>query len=136
MILRRYGTTFQSVDVEFAAKALNEFGFRRNKKLSFPAEELESRYEAIETREMATEADGPVQNEVEQELLDRLHERVKAAVAELPDGGVLVVENESGHDYPKTRQVTKNVVVQGENRLHFAYTMAPPLRVTLYRPRS
>lgn len=135
MIFRRYGTTYQSVDMDFAAKALNEIGFRRNRERSIPAEELEGRYALVETVELATEAEGAVQNETEQLLLDRLKEEVERQLERLSDGGVLVVENESGHDYPKTRQETRTLVEGGENRLHFDYSMYPPLRVALYRPR-
>ena len=134
MIFRRYGTSYQSVDMEFAAKALNEIGFRRNRETAIPVDDFDGHYASIETVELQTEAEGEVQNETEQLLLDRLQAEVEAVIARLPEGGVLVVENESGHDYPKTKQETKNVVERGENRLHFVYKMAPPLRVTLYRP--
>jgi hypothetical protein len=46
------------------------------------------------------------------------------------------VDNEQGHDYPKPRQVTKNVIEAGENRLFFEYTMAPPLRLSIRRPTT
>lgn len=134
MILKRYGTSYQSVDMDFAAKALNEIGFRRNREHSVPVDDFDAAYQAIRTEELKTEAEGEVQNETEQVLLDRLKAEVEKLLAELPEGGVLVVENESGHDYPKTRQNTKNVVERGENRLHFEYSMDPALRVTLYQP--
>ena len=135
MIYKRYGTTYQSVDVDFSAEALNEIGFRRNREESFPVEELEDRYELTETVELTAEASGPVQNDTEQLLLDRLKEKLDAALERLPDDGIAVVENESGRDYPRTHQETKNVVERGENKLHFEYTMDPPLRVGLYRAR-
>ena len=90
--------------------------------------------QVVETLELATDASGPVQSETEQRMLDDLGARVNEIVARLGSGEVLVVENEQGHDYPKPRQQTKNVVVEGENRLHFEYTMEPPLRVTVRRP--
>ena len=133
MIYKRYGTTYQSVDVDFSAEALNEIGFRRNREASFPADELEERYEHMETVELTAEASGPVQNDTEQLLLDRLKEKLDAALERLPDDGIAVVENESGRDYPRTHQQTKNVVERGENKLHFEYTMDPPLRVGLYQ---
>jgi thioredoxin reductase (NADPH) len=76
---------------------------------------------------------GDVQDHTEQQLLDRLQEQIEALVAGLGDGEVLVVENEQGHDYPKTRQQTANVIIEGENRLHFTYTIAPLLRIAVYR---
>lgn len=134
MIFRRYGTTYQSVDMNFVAEALNEIGFRRNREESFPADELEARYSAVETVELTAEAEGAVQNDTEQALLDELARKVEEQLERLPEDGILVVENESGHDYPRTHQETTNVVERGENKLRFTYTMDPPLRATLYRP--
>ncbi len=136
MIFRRYGTTYQSVDMDFSAEALNEIGFRRNRETSIPVDDFESRYEHVETVELTAESQGVVQNDTEQVLLDRLAEKVRERLDALEEGGILVVENENGRDYPKTRQETKNVVERGANTLHFAYSMAPPLRVASYRPKS
>jgi len=136
MIFRLYGTAYQSVDIDFDAKALNDIGFRRNRQRAIPVDELATGFEPIDTVELVTEASGSVQTETKQLLLDRLQEKLEAVSARVPEGGVLVVENESGHDYPKTHQATKNQVAEGENRLHFEYTMDPPLRVTLYAPRG
>jgi hypothetical protein len=119
MIFRRYGTSYQSVDLDFDAKALNEVGFRRNREQAVPVDEFEAKYRTTET---------------EQAMLDRLRARIDEALAALTDGSVLVVENEQGHDWPKPRQVTKNVIEHGENKLHFDYTMAPPLRISVRRP--
>jgi hypothetical protein len=47
-----------------------------------------------------------------------------------------MVENGDGRDYPKTRQQTKNVIVEGENRLLFEYTVAPMLRIGVYRKKG
>lgn len=134
MIYRRYGTSYQSVDLDFDAKALNEIGFRRNRQESFPVEELEARWAKVGTVELTADAKGSVQTETEQLMLDRLQEQLEALVAELPEGHALIVENESGHDYPKVRQVMKNVIEGGENRLFFEYSMSPSLRVSTYRP--
>jgi hypothetical protein len=136
MLFRKYGTSYQSVDIDFDAKALNDIGFRRNRERSVPAAEFPDAYSKLDSVELQTEADGPVQYETKQLLLDRLRAKVEELLARLPEGGLLVVENESGHDYPKTRQQTKNAVEDGENRLHFEYTMEPPLRLTTFRPRS
>lgn len=136
MIFRRYGTTYQSVDMEFAAEALNEIGFRRNREAAIPVDDFDSEYEHQETVELTAEAEGLVQNETEQVLLDRLAEKVQEQVARLEEGGILVVENENGKDYPRTRQETKTVPKRGENRLHFEYSMNTPLRVALYRKKG
>lgn len=136
MIFRRYGTTFQSVDMEFTAEALNEIGFRRNREASFPVDDFDSQYEHVETIELTAESEGVVQNDTEQLLLDALAEKVREQLDRLEDGGILVVENENGRDYPRTHQETKNVVERGVNKLHFAYSVDPALRVALYRPKG
>jgi hypothetical protein len=136
MLCREYGSSYQSVDIGFDARALNDIGFRRNRELSVPEAEFPDLYAKVDSIEVQTEADGPVQYETKQVLSDRLRAKVEELLARLPEGGVLVVENELGHDYPKTRQLTKNGIEDGENRLHFEYTMEPPLRLTLFRPRA
>ena len=92
----RYGNNYQSVSFEFAAKALNEVGFRRDRESAFPVESLEAEYERIETLEITAEAEGNVQSETEQLLLDRLREQAEAAVESLPVGGIAIVVNERG----------------------------------------
>ena len=133
----RYGANYQSVSFEFEAKALNEIGFRRDRESSFAVDELGDRYELIETVELIAEAEGDVQSETEQLLLDRLQEKAQAIVDSLSDGGMVIVENErGGQDQPKPRQTISNVVVAGENRLHFTYHVDPPLRLGSYRAKG
>ncbi|MGD8320018.1 MAG: hypothetical protein PVJ02_06175 [Gemmatimonadota bacterium] len=136
MIFKRYGSTYQSVDPYFESKALNEVGFRRDREKSLSAEEFEAGYELLSTHDLTAEADGPVQDHTEQLLLDRLEERMLELEGGLEADCVLVVENGDGHDYPKTRQKTRNVIEEGENRLHFIYTVSPPLRMGVYRKRE
>jgi len=134
---RLYGTTYQSVTFEFEGKALNEVGFRRDRERSLTPDELETEYELIETVHLTSEAEGNVQSETEQLLLDRLLEKGQAAAERLPEGGVAIVENErGGRDQPKPRQKISNVMVEGENKLHFQYHIDPPLRISLYRPKG
>jgi hypothetical protein len=136
MILKRYGRSYESVDPNFESKALNEIGFRRGRDLSVTAEEFEARYELETRQELRASAEGPVQDHTEQLLLDRLETQLFELEAGLEPGCVLVVESESGVDYPKTRQSMRNIVEGGENRLHFSYTVEPPLRVGIYRERA
>lgn len=135
MIYRQYGTSYQSVDLNFDAKALNEVGFRRNRQDDFPVDELGERFTLIETHEITADATGSVQSETEQLLLDRVQEQVEALLPALPEGGIVVIDTDSGNG-PKTRQVIKNVVEHGENRLHFEYTLDPPLRVATWAPSA
>lgn len=134
MILRRYGSSYQSVDMDFDAKALNEFAFRRNRQESIPADDFEASFGTVQRVELSESAEGPVQYEALQSMLDKVREGVEDVVARLEAGQVLVIDNEQGHDYPKPRQHTRNVIEEGENRLHFEYTMHPPLRVSVWQP--
>lgn len=133
MILRRYGKTFESVELNFDSKALSEIGFRRDRERSFDAEAFESAYRRVQEHEVVEEAEGDVQDHTEQVLLEKLAARIREIEAAAADGDLLVVENEQGHGWPKTKQTTRNVIVEGENRLHFSYTIAPPIRVGVYR---
>jgi hypothetical protein len=136
MIFRRYGTTYRSVDPNFQSAALNEIGFRRDGERVLSDEEFDAAYEHMVTHELVSEAEGSVQDHTEQLLLDRLEERLLELESGLDPDCVLVIENSDGPDYPKTKQQTRNVVVDGENRLHFRYAVAPPLRVGVYGTRS
>lgn len=133
MILRRYGKTLHSVDTDFDSKALSEVGFRRDRKLSIPGAEFESSWELVDTHEISAETEGDVQDETQQRLLDEMEARLREIEATLAENEVLVVENEQGVDYPKAKDVRKNVIVEGENRLHFTARVEPPLRVGVYR---
>lgn len=136
MLLRRYGTTIQTVEPDFDPRALTEIGFRRDRKHSFSAEEFEAGFEKQGELEIAAESHAAVQMEAEQELLDRVRGRLDAAIDELAEGHVLLVESEAGNDWPKTREKRENVIVEGENRFHFHWWVEPPLRVGIYRPRA
>jgi hypothetical protein len=136
MILKQYGTSYQSVQPNFNSRALTEIGFRRDKQLSISAEELEANYEKVGGREFAPESEGHVHDRAEEDLLRNLEDGVKECVADLGEGEILVVESREGEDYPKTRDRKKNVVVDGENRLYFYWRVEPPLRLGVYRKKS
>ena len=133
MILRRYGNAVHSVALNFDARALTEVGFRRDHGTSHPREDFFAAHERGQGHELAATAEGYVQDEVEQQLLADLEAQVLALEAELSEDELLLVESEQGVDYPKTRTVQKTVVLEGENRLHFTITVAPPLRIAAYR---
>jgi len=136
MILRRYGSSYQSVVPNFEAKALNEVGFRRDHESSIPVEDFGTGYEVIDRHELSATGEGDVQNEAEQSLLDDLLEQVESLESDLGDNEVLVVESEQAKDWPKTRQKQENVIVEGENRLYFHVRVDPPLRIGVYRMRD
>jgi hypothetical protein len=136
MLLRRYGQALQSVVIDFDSNAINEIGFRRDRKLSVPLATLESEYEKVREESVVSEAEGPVQNEAEALLLERLREKIEALLAGLAVRELLVIESEQGVDYPKARDRKEGVIVEGENRLYFHWRVEPPLRVGIYRPRG
>jgi hypothetical protein len=131
VIVRRYGTTVQSVQPDFDANAMNEIGFRRDDAWSMPADAFLHEYERTEAHELTAVKDGPVQSECEAALLRSLHEQLMA-VHEAAGDGMLLIENEQV-DYPKTRHTQTTHVVEDQNRLHFRYRVEPPLRVAVYR---
>lgn len=132
MILRRYGTAYHSVVPHFESKALNEIGFRRDHDISIPVEEFEADWVQVSEHALDARAEGPVQDEAEQELLADLLEQL-TALEEAGEDEALVVESEQGKDWPKSRHEQKNVIVEGENRLYFHLRVEPPLRVGVYR---
>lgn len=132
MIYRRYGETVQSVDTNFDSRALNEIGFRRDGRQSHSREEFTRDFRRTDERELVAEAKGDVQDEVQAEMLRDLEGQLRALEEELGEGEVLVVENDAG-DWPKARDLQKNVVVEGQNRLHFTSRVDPPLRIGVYR---
>ena len=133
MILRRYGSSVQSVETNFDARALTEIGFRRDGRFSSPSEAFEREYAKVEERSFTATSEGPVQDEAERALLADLEEQLGAFLGELGEGEVLLVESEPGHDHPKTHCQQKTVAEGGDNRLHFRFTVEPPLRVGRYR---
>lgn len=133
MIFRRYGTTYQSVDLNFDSLALNEIAFRRNREEAIPADDFDASYPIVASHELVAEAEGDVQDKTEEVMLQRLEAQVEELRQALGDGEILVIENEQGHGWPKTKQSTSNVIVEGENRLHFHYGVAPPLSISVRR---
>ena len=133
MIYRRYGSTWHSVEADFDSNAMNEINFRRDRTASIPAEEIESSWERVSEHELVERKEGDVQGEVEQELLDDLLEQLGEITGDLAEDEIVLVENEQGRDWPKTRQEQKNVIREGQNRLYFHIRVEPPLRVGVYR---
>jgi hypothetical protein len=135
MILRRYGTNIQSVETNFDSKAFTEIGFRRDHAYSASADDFLARHERISEHVLEAESEGDVQDEVESAMLQQLLDQLLKLNAELTDDEFVVVESEQGQDYPKTRTRQKNVIVDGENRLHFYSSVSPPLKVAVFKAR-
>ena len=135
MIAKRYGSRIQSVTPNFDANAMNEIGFQRDNEWTESADEFFETFEKIETHELTAAAEGEVQGEAEEKLLESLHAQLIAVAKTVGPEGVLMIESEQGVDYPKTRHTQTNQVVGHENRLYFRFTVEPPLRVAVYRKR-
>lgn len=133
MIVRRYGSTVQSVEPNFDSRAMTEIGFQRSSALSIPTEEFLATYEKEEERAFTAAAEGDVKDEAEAALLAQLLAQLRALEAEVGEDRLLLIESQPGQDYPKTRDKTTTTVVGYENRLHFSWTIEPPLRVGVYR---
>ena len=135
MILRRYGTTIQSVETNFDSKAFTEIGFRRAQQFSTACDDFLASHERVAEHALVAESEGDVQDEVESALLDDLLAQLRKLDAGLGEREYLFVESEQGQDYPKTRTRQKNVVIDGDNRLYFYANVDPPLRVAVFRAR-
>src|SRR5690554_7902936 len=72
MIIRRYGTTVQSVQPNFDARAMTEISFRRTSGYSASFEEFSEAYERVDERALTATAEGDVKDEAERALLDSL----------------------------------------------------------------
>ena len=136
MIYKRYGTALQSVETNFDARAMTEIGFRRDRKDSIPAEDFESEWEKVDERTLTADSEGPVQHEAEVLVLEKLRAALSEYETALEDGEILVVESEAGVDYPKLREIRDDVLVEGENRFYFRWSVDPGLRVGRYRRRG
>ena len=135
MILRRYGTTIQSVETNFDSKAFTEVGFRRDHAYSCPTEDFLDRHERVSEHLLEAESEGDVQDEVESAMLAKLRDQLEKIEGDAADDEFVLIESEKGENYPKTRTRQKNMVVERENRLYFYSSVSPPLKVAVFRPR-
>ncbi len=136
MLLRRYGSQYHSVEMNFDSKALNEIGFRRDRQQSFDVYTFPDTFERVSEHDFDAHAEGEVHDEVEQAVLSRLEEQVVDLMDSLAHDQVIVIQSEQGASYPKTRQATRKVIRDGENRLHFTVHIEPPLHLAVYRRTS
>ena len=135
MIFKKYGNSYHSVTPNFDSRAMTEVGFQKSGEQSIAVAEFEEQYERAESRDLVADAEGDVQDAVEKQMLATLRERLLELESSAGDG-VLVIENEQGKDYPKTREKQTTKVVGNDNRLFFQRSIDPPLRVGVYRLRK
>jgi hypothetical protein len=135
VIVKQFGKKVESVRPNFDARAMTEIGFTRDSEYVEPSETFFDSYEKREVHEIGASTEGDVQSEGEERLLASLEEQLLAIEKSAPDNAVVVIVSEQGVDYPKTRNTQTTVVVDGANRLHFRFTVEPPLRVAVYQRR-
>ncbi len=133
MILKKYGTTYQSVELNFDARAMTEIAFRRDREHSVSTDDFTATYSHVESRELTAESSGAVQDEAEVELLETLTAAIRAFEAELGPDEILLIESEKGVDYPKTTDAKKTLGQGTGSPLHFYWRVDPPLRVGRYK---
>lgn len=136
MIAKRYGKQVHSVEPDFSAVAMNEISFRRDQGWSLDMETFEREYERGAEHNLVASGDGDIQTDVETGILNTLLADIHALEAATAADDVLLIENEPARDYPKLHSTQRTIVVGFENRLHFTYTVDPPLRIGIYRLRN
>ena len=127
MIIRRYGTRFHSVSLDFDPAAMTEVGFRRDGAQEWDAEEFLAEYEMLRVEDLMAEGTDVVQEAAERIMLDNLREMVNQLVDGLEEGQFLSVESRTGVDYPRTRY---DRPTKGDRE--FTYTLDKPLRVGIW----
>jgi hypothetical protein len=130
MIIRRYGTKFHSVSLDFDPAAMTEVGFRRDGKQEWDAEEFLAEYEMVREEEIIAEFTDAVQEAAERMMLDGLAEKVNAVHDALEEGQYLSVESKTGVDYPRTRYHRPTT---GDKA--FSYTLDRPLRMGIWQKK-
>jgi hypothetical protein len=115
---------------------MTEISFLRGSALDASADEWLAAHERVGEHRLTASAAGDVQNEAEESLLEQLEAQLRELAGQLQPGEALLIENEPGNNYPKTRMRQKTVVVDGANRLHFDAEVDPPLIVGRYRRRG
>ena len=130
MIIRRYGTKFHSVSLDFDPAAMTEVGFRRDGEQEWDAEEFLAEYEMVREEEIIAEFTDAVQEAAERLMLDGLAEKVNAVHDALEEGQFLSVESKTGVDYPRTRYDRPTT---GDKA--FTYTLDQPLRMGIWQKK-
>lgn len=131
MIIRRYGSRFHSVALDFDPAAMTEVGFRRDGEQEWDAEEFLAGHLMVREEEVIAESTDAVQEAAERTMLQALKEKVLAIHDALGDGQFLSVESKVGVDYPRTRY-DRTTTGQKE----FSYTLDRPLRLGIWEQKA
>jgi hypothetical protein len=129
MLVRRYGSTIQTVEPNFDAKAMTEIGFRRIDGFHMPVDDFEKEYQRIGEYLISGKSDAATQKDAEESLLAELLQQIGVLQRGLADGDVLLFENEPGKDFPRLHEQQKGVLVDGQNKIHFFWHVDPPIRL-------
>ncbi|MBT8398328.1 MAG: hypothetical protein HKO65_20020 [Gemmatimonadetes bacterium] len=130
MLIRRYGTRFHSVSIDFDPAAMTEVGFRRDGNQEWDAEEFLATHEMVREEEFMAEASDVVQEAAERVMLANLEVMVNQILSGLEEGQLVSVESKTGVDYPRTRYARPTT---GERE--FTYTLDKPLRLGIWAPK-
>jgi len=131
MIIRRYGSRFHSVALDFDPAAMTEVGFRRDGEQEWDADEFMSGHQMIREEEVLAEATDAVQEAAERIMLDVLKEKFNAIHDGLAGGQLLSIESKMGVDHPRTRY---DRTTTGDRE--FTYTLDRPLRLGIWEEKA
>ena len=131
MIIRRYGTRYHSVTLDFDPAAMTEVGFRRDNEQQWTVADFEDQYELVREEEIIADGTDPVQEQAERKMLVALKDLFDPIYDSIEEGQLLSIQNERGVDHPRTRYVRST---KGEQ--DFTYTMDRPLRLGIWAKRG
>jgi hypothetical protein len=130
MIIRRYGSRFHSVSLDFDPAAMTEVGFRRDGEREWDVEEFLAVYQKVRDVEIIAEASDPVQEKAERQMLANLESSFNEVHDALEEGQYLGIESKVGVDYPRTRYDRPTT---GERE--FTYTLDRPLKLGVWEKK-
>ena len=130
MIIRRYGTRFHSVSLDFDPAAMTEVGFRKDGEREWNADEFLAVYHLVRETEIIAESSDPVQEKAEREMLEALEAKFNEIHDALGEDQFLSIESKTGVDYPRTRYDRPTT---GERA--FTYTLDQPLKLGVWEKR-
>jgi len=131
MIIRRYGTRYHSVTLDFDPAAMTEVGFRRDNEQQWTVADFEDQYELVREEELIADATDTVQEQAERKMLVALKGLFDPVHDSLDEGQLLSIQSERGVDYPRTRYDRST---KGEQ--DFTYTLDRPLRLGIWAKRG
>ncbi len=130
MIIRRYGSRFHSVVLDFNPAAMTEVGFRRDREKEWEVGEFTDQYRVVREEEIIAEATDSVQERAERAMLEALEQKFNVIYSALEEGQYVSIESKTGVDYPRTRYDRST---KGDK--DFTYTLDRPLRLGIWEKK-